>query len=311
MLSSSDHRNSQNGFTGIEVIIGVVVFAIIGGGIWLVMSNGNNKTTSSDNEAPTVTNSPTSTPNNNEQIAASTWPTADDVTWDNTSEGGWLAVYGTPPPCPDPLMFTPPADISKATSILYPGQERRGTFEGQGGNYKPHGGFRFDGLKYNEVQVKAPFDGYVYRGSRFLFEGEIQYTFDIINPCGIMVRLGHLRELSPEYQAIADKFPEPRELDSRTERVQPRVAVKTGDLIATAVGFIKGENTFFDWGVFDLRQQNTASQSTTYQQAHADAKELAFYAVCWFDLVDKSNSDIIKSLPAADPVNGKTSDYCK
>lgn len=217
-----------------------------------------------------------------------------------------------PPACPNPLQFKLPADISKATALLYPGQERRGNFEGQGGNYKPHGGFRFDNSKYNEITVSSPFDGYVYRGSKFLQEGEIQYTFDIVNPCGIMIRLGHLRELSPAFQAIADKFPAPRDLDSRTERVVPMVKVETGDPIATAVGFKNAAgNTFFDWGVYDMRQANAASKSTAYQQAHADAKELAYYAVCWLDMLSSADETAVRALPAADPVSGKTSDYCK
>jgi hypothetical protein len=302
-------KKTNRGFAILEIVVGAVVILGIGALVWKMMmpaeSRNNSDTTSSP--TPQTYANPTSTPTGAEE---GKWPMPTDVVWENTSEGGWAPIYGTPPACPDPLEFVPPSDISKATSILYPGQERRGTFEGQGGNYKPHGGFRFDGQAYNAVQVKSPFDGYLYRGARFLMEGEIQYTFDIINPCGIMVRLGHLRELSPKFQEIADKFPEARELDSRTEKVTPMVKVETGEVIATAVGFVK-ENTFFDWGVFDLRRMNDSARSPAYQQAHLDAKELTFYAVCWFDLLSAEDEEFVRGLPAADPINGKNSDYCK
>ena len=49
------------------------------------------------------------------------------------------------PSCPTPLLQTP-VDLSKVTSILYPGQER-------GGNYKAHGGFGFDNATDNLVTV--------------------------------------------------------------------------------------------------------------------------------------------------------------
>lgn len=44
------------------------------------------------------------------------------------------------PACPDPLILQTPVDLTLATAILYPGQER-------GGDFKPHGGFRFDNSK--------------------------------------------------------------------------------------------------------------------------------------------------------------------
>ena len=55
--------------------------------------------------------------------------------------------------CPTPLLQTP-VDLSKVTSILYPGQER-------GGNYKAHGGFGFDNATDNLVTVKIPLSGFL------------------------------------------------------------------------------------------------------------------------------------------------------
>lgn len=227
---------------------------------------------------------------------------ASDVRWQTTAEGTWSAL-GTPPDCPNPFKIKSPTDISKVTSILYPGQVR-------GGDYKPHGGFRFDGLKNSEISVTSPINGYVLRGGRFLAGGEVQYTFDIINPCGYMVRVGHLLTLSPTFQSYADKFPPAVEGDSRTVELQSYARVKEGDVIATGVGLTTGNNTSFDFGVYDLRKQNEASKSTAYQQMYSNEKEQAFYALCWFDLLPTEDAAKVKSLPAADGAAGKTSDYC-
>lgn len=285
------HKLNQDGFHVIELVIIIAVVALIGFVGWRVTSNKK--------DSPKITST--------EQAA-----TSDDVPaveldgsvqWDWNGQDKWLAVSGTPPACPEPFSLSAPADLSKATSVLYPGQTR-------GGNYKAHGGLRFDNEASNAVSVTAPFDGMVVRGGQYK-EAEIQYTFDVIHPCGMMYRLGHLRELTPKFSALAEKFPAPQAGDSRTERVMPAVAVKKGEVIATKVGLIGDKNVFFDWGVYDLRQQNAASKLPAFQQAHASEKELAWHAVCWFDLLPSDDETRVRSLPAGDPASGKKSDYCK
>lgn len=225
--------------------------------------------------------------------------------------------YGS---CPSPFVFQMPVDLSKATSVLYPGQVR-------GGNYKAHGGFRFDGSRPNEITVTAPYDAEVIAGARYRVNGEAQYTFDFAHPCGIRYRFGHLLTLAPKFQAIAEKFPMPEGLDSRTTEVRPPIKVKQGEVIATAVGLntggpsIYGEaNPFVDWGVYDYRQKNEASQRSDWPTLHAaeDSSWATYYnsdiyqfAVCWFDWIPPEDKAKVLSLPAADSVNGKTSDYCK
>lgn len=208
---------------------------------------------------------------------------------------------GEVPECEEPLVFDSPVDISAATSILYPGQPR-------GGNYKPHGGFRFDNNTTNEIDIVAPFDGYLVQGARYLSEGEIQYTFDVIHPCGIMYRLGHLRVLTPKFEAIAESFPEATE-DSRTTFINPPVKVFKGEVFATKIGIIGTSNPFFDFGVFDLRQKNEASKEANYANKSQN-NQLALFAICWLDNLDKEESDYIYTLPAGDPTSGKNSDYC-
>lgn len=221
--------------------------------------------------------------------------------------------------CPSPFVFTMPVDLQRATSILYPGQIR-------GGEYKAHGGFRFDGLRPDEITVYAPYDAQVIAGARYPVNGEVQYTFDFAHPCGVRYRFGHLLTLSPKFQAIAEKFPMPTGLDSRTTQVDPPVDVKQGEVIATAVGLTKGgpqlhggHNTFLDWGVYDFRQQNEASKNPNWSTAHTEDpnwaqyynSETYRYAVCWFDWISVEDREKVLSLQSADGTSGKTSDYCK
>src|SRR3989344_4918046 len=182
--------------------------------------------------------------------------------------------------CPDPFVFDLPIDIRRATSVLYPGQVR-------GGDYKAHGGFRFDGLKNDEIQVIAPIDAVVIAGARYPVNDEVQYTFDFEHPCGIRYRLGHLLTLTPKFQDIAEKFPLPADLDSRTTQVYPSIEVKKGEHIATAVGLTQGGpsiyngiNTFLDWGVYDYRQKNASSMDPAWAATHLS--DTYQYGVCWF-----------------------------
>lgn len=229
---------------------------------------------------------------------------AQPVAWESKGDGSWGVLDGaTPPACSQPLFSQSPAEPSKATSVLYPGQTR-------GGNYKPHGGLRFDTLKNDQVVVKMPFDATVYRGSQYIEAGEVQYMFDLINSCGMMVRLDHLLTLSDRFKGLAAQLPAPTE-SSRTERFNQSIEVKAGDIVATAVGFSKTKNVAFDFGVYDLRSENDASKDRAYQQRYANFKELAWHGVCWFDLLPSADSAALKALPSGDAASGKQSDYCR
>lgn len=211
--------------------------------------------------------------------------------------------------CPSPFVFQMPVDMRKTTSILYPGQER-------GGNYKAHGGFRFDTSRPDEIVVTAPYAAEVIAGARYPVEGEIQYTFDFAHPCGVRYRFGHLLTLAPKFQEIADKFSLPKGLDSRTTEVYPGVAVRQGEVIATAVGLTRGGpdtlgglNTFVDWGVYDYRNKNEVSKNPAWAAQHPH--EIEQYAVCWFDWIPAEDKKKVLTLPSSDSQSGKTSDYCK
>lgn len=216
--------------------------------------------------------------------------------WDGTA---WVNHGGPAPACEDVLPS--PVDLSLVTSVLYPGQVR--------GDYKAHGGFRFDGQPAGAITVVSPIDGVALRGSRYLAGGEIQYTLDLVDPCGRMVRLGHLRTLAPKWDALFEALPAPVEMDSRSTAFPEGITVTQGEVVATAVGLIGTGNTFVDIGMYDLRQRNAASADPAWLAQHNN--DTHAYALCWFQLLSPEAQALIDALPAADGKMGRTSDYCR
>ena len=200
--------------------------------------------------------------------------------------------------CPTPLLQSP-VDLSKVTSILYPGQER-------GGNYKAHGGFGFDDATDNSVTVEIPLDGKITRVARYRELGEVQYLFEFEGNCGVSFRLDHLRELTAKFEAVVAAFPIKE--DSRTELVNPPVAVMLGEVIATEVGFLN--NVFLDFGVYDMRQKNEASKDPAWAGAHSQFPADS-YGICWLDALPQADSLVVKALPSRDGASGTKSDYCE
>ena len=290
-LAKNPNIYTHKVFAAVGIILIVTIVAVAG--IWYFANQSGEK----NDSANKVTTSPTAS-----SSARTSQKETQNLTWMPTADG-WQAS-GTPTACPNPVLKTP-VDLTNVTSILYPGQTR-------GGNYKPHGGFRFDNAKSSNVTVVAPMDAVIVNGSRYLVSGEIQYTFDFISPCGIMYRLGHLLTLDPKYQTIADNFPVAVEGDSRTTNVNPQVSVTAGETIATSVGITKGGlNVFFDFGVYDVKTKNLASQDATWAANPVHDPILAQHALCWFDLLPSADAAKVKSLPGADGTAGKTSDFCK
>lgn len=230
-------------------------------------------------------------------------PVQAQVRWDDGGgSNGWKART-KPPACSSPLGLQLPIDIKKATGILYPGQSR-------GGNYKPHGGFRFDKSQNKDITVKIPLDGSLIRASRYIEGGEVQYFFIFVADCGIMYRFDHLLTLSPKFQAIANTLPAAKKDDSRTTDFANPIAVKKGEVLATAVGFVKTKNVSVDFGLFDLRQKNVVSRNASWARSHTN-DSTAPYGLCWLDMFSASEKSKLRALPAADGKSGKKSDYCK
>lgn len=201
------------------------------------------------------------------------------------------------PPCPDPLVLQIPVDLTKVTAILYPGQKR-------GGDFKPHGGFRFDNSKTDEIEVRAPLDGKLREVQVYWEYGELQYMLDFENPCGIVYRFDHLIEFAPKFEGAFDDLEVISEEDWRsgkgTHQQRPGrwdISVKQGEVIGTAVGFRKTNNVFVDLGVYDLRGKNL------YQNPRP-------YAVCWFNWLPEEEAKIVKSLPSGSSESGSQSTLC-
>lgn len=223
------------------------------------------------------------------------------VIWMFDNRDGVWKVSGRPPACPDPLIVGSPVDINQVSSVLYPGQIR-------GGDYKPHGGFRF--LKNdNLVDVVAPMDGYLVKASRHLAQGEIQYLMFFINDCGVMYKLDHLRTLTDKYERVFDDFPPPPVEDSRTTEISPRVFTQKGELIATEIGFKKDKNVSLDFGLYDLRQKNEVSQDPSWVASHPGQEEQGEHALCWLNNLKPQQAEILANLPIGS-VEGNASDYC-
>jgi len=203
---------------------------------------------------------------------------------------------GNPPDCNTEFISKTPIDIELATSILYPGQIR-------GGDFKAHGGFRFDNSKNNDITVYVPHDSYVMDGVRYFENGELQYMFDLLDPCGVIYRFDHLMTLSPKFLELSENLKEPVEGDTRTT-VLPLTFIKSGEIIATAVGM--KNNVGVDFGLYDLRITNGVKLDPEWHD-----KQQAPYALCWLDYLTEPDKTIAKSLPGGDYKSGKTSAYCK
>lgn len=231
------------------------------------------------------------------------------ITWNYNEQTRTWQASGTPPACPTPLILVPPIDLSRATSIVYPGQIR-------GTEFKPHGGFRMDQPdETGTIDVVAPMAATIWRANRGLFgaNNEIQHMFDFINDCGIIYRLGHLRVLSPRFQQIAESLPPATEGNSHTTIFAAGQTVARGETIGTAVGFLAfqdNESNFgVDWGVYDARERNAASADPAWLAQHPG--EFPAFGVCWFDYLSLADQAIVRSLPSADWQSGATSDYCQ
>lgn len=254
---------------------------------------------------PSPSPSPTPTPN-----AGSVYWTWNELASEWRPSG--TAPECTFPPLPDGSLF----DFTSAPSpisILQPGQSR-------GGSYKPHGGLRWSsgGDPFVPgVSVHVPFDGYVvgawhYRVSDpAVPEGIYQFGLNLVSPCGVMVRLGHLATPSAQFTTILSALPPAAVDDSRENDITP-VAVHAGDTIATDVGIYASANpdvvgTFVDFGLLDLRAVNPVLPPGF--TSNADIK-YSKYSVCWYEGSYMGSGD--RAAAAALPVaNGDgTSDYC-
>lgn len=216
----------------------------------------------------------------------------------------WVA-NGEVPDCSEPLEIMTPIDMSLVSGMLYPGQVR-------GTDYKPHGGFAFDNQSNNSVAVKLPDDAVLWRATRYIQDGEVQYMVDFITDCGIAYRFDHFLTLSDRLMEIMNTLPEPTE-STFTTYINPPIEFSKGEVLATEVGFRNTLNVGFDFGVYDLRSRNAVSQNdAAWAELHKDEAEYAFYAICWLDNLAGNDKVTARALKARGAYGdeGKESDYC-
>ncbi len=231
----------------------------------------------------------------NNQPISSESKNSDPVKWAfNENKLEWFAQSGTPTKCKDPFVFDQtPVDIAQVTSLLMPGSYR-------GYNYKPHGGFRLDKSPDGKVEVKMPVDATLVGLTRY-YEGNpstLQYLLTFETDCGIAFRFDHLYTLSPDFQKIAETTPEPKKDDTRTDPNVKfnRTKFKSGDIVATAIGFPANKNFGFDFGVYDYRSQNEISKNSTWTKIHNQHQSLEWFASCWIDMLPGNDAQIAKNL---------------
>jgi len=299
LLASHLKIRSQAGYNHLAHMLIVLALLSIVGGAGATVYNKNKEAQGTAGQSPaTETSQSESTETTADKVQAVSW------VFDEGS-GLWKSQGGTPPACNQPLLKISPVDMSHVTSILYPGQYR-------GGNYKAHGGMRFDKNSNTRETVKLPLDATLVSGARYNESGEIQYLLDFVNDCGIAFRFDHLAVLSPAFAKLADNnLPPPMPDDSRGTNFPAGLTFKAGDVLATAIGHGQPKlNVGLDFGVYDYRQPNAASKDPNFKPAGTSAN-MANFGICWLDQLPAAASNKALSLPAGDQQNGKTSDYCK
>lgn len=287
--------SGQRGFNHLgHMLVIVVILCIVSGAGVLVAQKQPKDNSPAPAQTETITPPASAEPTKSAQI---TWM-FNDTEWVPSS---------TPPACPQsPFLKVSPVDFGKATSILYPGQFR-------GGNYKAHGGVRFDNNTDNTVTVTLPIDANLVSGARYIEGGTIQYLLDFTADCGLSVRFDHLLTLSePLQRAVEANLPAAKQDDTRGTNFPPGLAFKNGAVVATAVGNPNPPlNIAVDFGLYDYRQPNAASKKPGYPPSAGTSPSQANYALCWLNELPAADQAKALALPAGDQQQGKTSDYCK
>ena len=291
-------RISEDGFHVVMVAAIILVCAIIG--------FVGYKVTASNHQQKTQQNTATQTNDTSDNGKGQT------VKWAfNEKELRWFTQGGTAPKCKEPFTFDQsPAELSKMMVIGMPGAYR-------GFSYKPHGGMRLQDMNSGDIDIKMPIDATLTGITRY-YEGnpaELQYLLSFEADCGIAFRFDHIYTLAPAFQALAEKTPEPKVNDTRSDpNIQfPRTVFKSGDLVATAVGFPRIKNFGFDFGVYDYRNRNEISKNAKWAGIHNMYQATEWYGACWLDMLPGADAAKAKQLafviinPAKPNI---ISDYC-
>lgn len=222
----------------------------------------------------------------------------------------WHPQTGEAPSCKTPYVFDrSPVDIAQVSSVLMPGAYR-------GYSYKPHGGFGITDMQ-GVADIKMPTDATLVGITRYYEESrDLQYLLTFETDCGIAFRFDHLYTLSSELQKLAEKTPEPKLNDTRSNpsKQPPRKKFSSGQVIATRVGMPSRQLYGFDFGVYDYRKQNEISKNPKWAAIHNKFQSQEWFGVCWFDMLPSADAKIVNQLSLKQVDTRKvtliTSDYC-
>jgi hypothetical protein len=291
------YKKNQAGFHLTALVLGLAVLGLVGFAALRIL--GKEKSPVTSGQQQTV-------PNNSQQTQA-----GGEVRWAfNEKELKWYAQTGTPETCSDPFVFDrSPVDLSKIMVIGMPGQYR-------GYSYKPHGGLRLADPDSGKIDVLMPADATLVSLKRY-YEGspkELQYLLTFETDCGIAFRFDHIYALAPAFQKIAETTPQPTD-DTRTDPNLPftRTKFKSGDLVASEVGFPHIKNFGFDFGTYDYRHRNTVSQNAAWAALHNQFQGQEWYGTCWIDQLPGGDAGKAKELAfvVINPAKPNIiSDYC-
>jgi hypothetical protein len=290
-------KHSKAGFSVVEALLIVGVLAVIGlVGYKVFLGGTKNQKTQPSGASSQAANAQAS----------------GDVKWAfNSQTNEWFVQSGKAPECKDPFVFDrSPINMALVTNIGMPGSYR-------GYSYKPHGALRLDASGDGHADIRLPMDAKLVGLTRY-YEGDpatLQYLLTFESECGIAFRFDHLYTLAPAFQQIAETTPEPKKDDTRVDpnKQPPPTPFKSGELVATAVGFPATHNFGFDFGVYDYRQPNDISKNAKWAAVHAMYPSQEWYGVCWFGMLPDGDAARAKalSLVVVNPAKPNiASDYC-
>ena len=253
----------------------------------------------------TTPNPPVESPSQTKAEASDAPANTSLISWQINKDKMWRS-NNTPVACGplDELFSIFPIDISILMQFARPG---RATTMGNDPIYVAHGSLRADNTPHDQISVKFPATGFsLYAVNRrtesYIDSDEEQVKLEFMHPCGILLRLDHLAQLSDRWATIIQDVPVTS--DSRvTFFPQHTHFVTQGEVIANGIGH--ASNTYLDFGVYDLRQNNNIANyiATDWPEYQGSAD----HGICWPLLFSTEIETLLYSLPAGAVA---TSDYC-
>ena len=223
--------------------------------------------------------------------------------WQPSRDGQWTSTHD-PSQCPPmkEVFKIFPIDTSVITQFARPGRTGFNSTI-----YIAHGALRADDTKHDTVTVSFPASGFSLhavnrRVETYIESDEEQIKLEFIHPCGILVRLDHLAQLSPKWLDIIDNIPVTS--DSHLTFTQQNVhLVELGEVLSNGIGH--PTNTYLDFGVYDLRQKNKIAEYIS--ESWPEYVGTADHGVCWSSFFGVETQELLEKLPAGAV---STSDYC-